>query len=181
MKNLMKPISPYLSAAALILALSLVSATSIAHEYVLGDIELVHPYAPPTPPGVAMAAGYVEIVNHGKQDDRLMGGKVDFAHEVQIHQTIVENDVSRMRELEGGLVIPAGSSVKIEPMGIHRMFADLADPLIEGDRQSVTLYFEKAGEIEVEFAIEHPIGDAMHGEQEGGMKMDGMEMEGMKH
>ena len=176
MKNLMKPISHYLSATGLILALCLVATTSMAHEYVLGDIEVKHPYAPPTPPGVAMAAGYMEIVNHGKQDDRLVGGKVYFAGEVQIHQTIVENEVSRMRELEGGLVLPAGSSVKIEPMGIHLMFADLAEPLIEGEPRSVTLYFERAGEIEVEFAIEHPESDAMHGKQ-----ADGMKMEGMKH
>lgn len=174
MKNLMKPISLCSCAASLMLALSLLPTTSIAHEYVLGDIEVVHPYAPPTPPGVPMAAGYLEIVNHGKQDDRLMGGKVGFAHEVQIHQTVVENDVSRMRELEGGLVVPAGSSVKIEPMGIHLMFAGLAEPLVEGDRQSATLYFEKAGEIEVEFAVEHPVNGTVHEEQEGGMKMEGM-------
>ncbi len=171
MKNTMKPISLHSCAASLILALSLVSTATIAHEYVLGDIEVVHPYAPPTPPGVAMAAGYLEIVNHGKQDDRLIGGKVYFAHEVQIHQTVVENDVSRMRELEGGLVIPAGSTVKVEPMGIHIMFAGLAEPLVEGDRQSATLYFEKAGELEVEFAIEHPDSDAMHEMQGGGMKL----------
>ena len=167
-------------AAGLMLALSLVSTHSTAHEYLVGDLEVVHPYAPPTPPGVAMAAGYLEIINHGKEDDRLVGGKVHFAHEVQIHQTVVENDVSRMRQLEGGLVIPAGTSVKIEPMGIHLMFADLAEPLVDGDRQSATLVFEKAGELKVEFAIEHPGSGIMDGMHEDGMKMEGMKMEGMK-
>ena len=180
MKNYLKPIFLQSFAAGLLLALSLEATPSMAHQYVAGDIEVVHPYAPPTPPGVAMAAGYMEIVNHGKEDDRLIGGKVDFAHDVQIHQTVVENDVSRMRQLKDGLVIPAGSSVKIEPMGIHLMFANLMEPLVDGDRQSATLYFEKAGELEVEFAIEHAGSDAVHDMQEGGMKMEGMKMEGMK-
>ena len=168
-------------AAGLMLALSSISIPSIAHEYVLGDIEVVHPYAPPTPPGVAMAAGYLEIINHGKQDDRLIGGKVYFAHEVQIHQTVIENDVSRMRQLEGGLVLPAGTTVKIEPMGIHLMFADLAEPLVEGDSQSATLYFENAGELTVEFPIEHPDSEDRDGMHEDAMNMDDTAMKGMKH
>ncbi len=181
MKNILKPIVLQSCAAALLLALSLKATPSLAHQYVVGDIEVMHPYAPPTPPGAAMAAGYMEIVNHGKEDDRLIGGKVYFAHDVQIHQTVVENDVSRMRLLEGGLVIPAGTSVKIAPMGIHIMFADLVETLVEGDSQSATLFFEKAGELKVEFVIEHPSTDAMDGMHEDGMEMEGMKMEGMKH
>lgn len=163
-------------AAGVLLTLSLVAAPCLAQEYSVGDIEVRHPYAPPTPPGVATAAAYLEIVNHGNQADRLTGGKVYFAHAVQIHQTVVEDDVSRMRQLEEGVVIPAGATVKIEPMGIHLMFTDLAEPLLEGDHQSATLYFEKAGELKFEFAIEHAGSgtmDEMHG--------DGMKMDGMKH
>lgn len=188
MNNYCKPMSPHACAAGWMLALvlSLASTLSTAHDYAVGDIEIVHPYAPPTPPGVAMAAGYLEIVNHGHQDDRLMGGKVDFARDVQIHQTVIENDVSRMRQITEGLVIPAGVSVQIEPTGIHLMFADLAEPLVDGERHVATLIFEKAGELKVEFAIEHPgsgtIGGKLQNEMpEGGMPMDGMKMEGMKH
>lgn len=181
MKKFLKPILLQSCAAALLLGLSLEATPSMAHQYVVGDIEVVHPYAPPTPPGVAMAAGYMEIINHGNEDDRLIGGKVYFAHDVQIHQTVVENDVSRMRQLKDGLVIPAGTSVKIEPMGIHIMFADLAEPLVEGDSQSATLIFEKAGEVKVEFVIEHPSSGTMDGMHEEGMLKEGMKMEGMHH
>lgn len=178
MKKLLNPPSLHSYAASVLLTLSLVSMPSIAHEYSVGAIEVVHPYAPPTPPGVAMAAGYLEIVNHGDQDDRLIGGEVYFAQELQIHQTVIENDVSRMRELKQGLVIPAGSTVKIEPMGIHLMFAKLAEPLIAGEGQSATLLFEKAGELEIEFAIVHSGSSAMDVMHKEGMTMDSLEMDG---
>lgn len=162
MKNYLCPLCLRSCAAGVLLALSILSNPSMAHEYSAGDIQVLHPYAPPTPPGVAMAAGYLEIVNHGDQDDRLIGGKVYFAHEVQIHQTVVEDDVSRMRHLAEGLVIPAGASVKIEPMGIHLMFVDLAEPLSEDEQHSATLFFETAGELKIVFAIEHPGSGTMH-------------------
>jgi len=157
---------------AALLALTAVVAPVMAHEYRVGDIEVIHPYAPPTPPGAPMAAGYLEIINHGTQDDRLVGGKVTFAHELQMHETTVEGDVSRMRQIEGGMLIPAGSTVKFEPLGKHLMFTDLAEPLVDGDRQSAVLTFEQAGDLEVEFAIEHAETGATDHENMDHGKMD---------
>lgn len=157
---------------AALLALTAVVAPVMAHEYRVGDIEVIHPYAPPTPPGAPMAAGYLEIINHGTQDDRLVGGKVTFAHELQMHETTVEGDVSRMRQIEGGMLIPAGSTVKFEPLGKHLMFTDLAEPLVDGDRQSAVLTFEQAGDLEVEFAIEHAETGAMSHENMDHGKMN---------
>jgi copper(I)-binding protein len=180
MTSILKPLSLRACATGALAALSLMTMPLMAHEYSLGDVQVLHPYAPPTPPGVGMAAGYLEIINHGDVDDRLIGGKVVFAADVQIHQTVLEDDVSRMRQLEAGLVIPAGATVKIEPMGIHLMFAGLTQPLREGDSQSATLIFEKAGEMNVEFIIEHPASGAMESMHMDGMNMDGMKMDGMK-
>ncbi len=164
-----------------LLALVTVAGPVMAHEYRAGDIEVVHPFAPPTPPGAPMAAGYLEIINHGQQDERLLGGKVTFAHELQLHETTVEGDVSRMRQITDGLVIPAGSTVKFQPMGKHLMFTDLAEPLVDGERKAATLSFENAGELEVEFAIEHAETGSMdhdnmdHGEMDhGDMKEEEM-------
>lgn len=178
MKNYLSSRSVRTSIVGALLALSTLATPVMAHEYRVGDIEVVHPFAPPTPPGVAMAAGYLEIINHGEQDERLVGGAVDFAEELQIHETTVEGDVSRMRQLTEGLVIPAGATVKFQPMGKHLMFTQLAEPLVEGERMSATLSFETAGDLQVEFAIEHPDSDAMkmdHGDMDhGDMNMDSM-------
>ena len=127
-----------------------------------------------------MAAGYLEIINHGTQDDRLLGGSVTFAHELQLHETTVEGDVSRMRQITGGLLIPAGATVIFQPMGKHVMFTDLAEPLVDGDSKPATLSFEHAGDIEVEFAVEHveagSTGDMDHSNMDHG-EMDHGDMD----
>jgi copper(I)-binding protein len=43
--------------------------------------------------------------------------------------------------------------VKLEPGGLHVMFIGLKQPLAAGSKLPVTLRFEKAGEVKVEFAI----------------------------
>ncbi len=41
--------------------------------------------------------------------------------------------VMRMREVTGGLAIPAGGSVELKPGGLHIMFVDLKAGLKAGD------------------------------------------------
>lgn len=47
------------------------------------------------------------------------------------------------------LDIPAGGSVTLEPGGYHVMLIDLAGPLAEGTELTITLTFERAGDLEV--------------------------------
>lgn len=47
------------------------------------------------------------------------------------------------------------------------MFMDLKQPLVEGETVSVTLQFEKAGEVEVPMAI-GPMNAGRHGGKDGG-------------
>lgn len=139
----------------LLTGLSITALPAPAHEFTGGDLEILHPNAPPTPPGVSSAAGYLVVVNDGDRADRLIGGDASpFADDVEIHRTTIENDVSRMRRLGDGLEIPAGSTVRLDPGDTHLMFIGLTAPLVDGDRHAATLVFERAGKIEVEFAVE---------------------------
>lgn len=135
---------------------ALAAAPLVAHEFRGGNLDLLHPSVPPTPPGANVAAGYVVIVNSGTEDERLLGGSAPFADGVELHRTTVENDVARMRRLDDGLAIPAGATVRLEPGGMHLMFVGLAEPLHDGERRPVTLVFERAGDVELEFAVERP-------------------------
>ena len=58
-----------------------------------------------------------------------------------------------MRPVDGGLAIPPGGTVVLEPGGRHLMFMGLLEPLEEGDRRIVTLAFEHAGAVEAEFVV----------------------------
>jgi copper(I)-binding protein len=76
------------------------------------------------------------------------------AREVQIHTMNMDGGVMRMRPVEGGLAIPAGGRVVLQPGGLHLMFMELSAPLVAGSTFPVTLRFANAGDIKVEFNIE---------------------------
>ncbi|MEQ8481607.1 MAG: copper chaperone PCu(A)C [Hoeflea sp.] len=159
----MKTITIALAAA----ALGLSATASLAHDYKLGALEIGHPYARATPPNAPVSGGYLTIRNNGETADRLIGGKAGFADRVEIHEMSMENDVMKMRELADGLEIPAGGEVELKPGGYHIMFIGLDSRMAEGDSRPVTLTFEKAGSIEVDFSVEDI--NAMRGD----MKKDG--------
>jgi len=58
-----------------------------------------------------------------------------------------------MRQLDGGLAIAPGSTVKLAPSGYHLMLNDIRRPLKQGDKITVTLDFEKAGKKDVTFSV----------------------------
>jgi len=125
-----------------------------AHDYRLGGLVIDHPWSRATPPGAEVAGGFMTIRNEGEAADRLVGGSAGFANGVEVHRTTMDDGVMRMREVEGGLEIPAGESVTLEPGGYHVMFVGLAEPLVEGEARIATLAFERAGAVEVEFTVE---------------------------
>lgn len=155
----------------LALALALGAAPGLAAEFKAGGIVVESAWARATPKGTEVGGGYLTIENRGDAPDRLTGGTADFAT-VEIHQTTSENGVSKMREVEDGLAIPAHGSVVFSPGGYHLMFTHLAHPLTKGGSVKATLDFEHAGPVEIEFKV-MGIGATGGGAMKGmkGMKM----------
>jgi copper(I)-binding protein len=79
----------------------------------------------------------------------------------------VNDGVMTMRPVEGGVAIPAGETVALQPGSYHIMFMGIAEPFTEGSRVPVVLTFEKAGDVAVELAVEK-----MGAKAPGGDKMD---------
>ena len=127
-----------------------------AHDYNIGSLNVGHPWARATPKGAAVAGGYLKITNTGKEADRLIGGSAAFAGRVEIHEMSEESGVMKMRHLPKGIEIKPGETVELKPGAVHVMFMDLKVPLVKDQkpRPKGTLVFEKAGTVEVEYAIE---------------------------
>ena len=133
--------------------LSQAAAPAIAQEFKGGDITIDKPWSRATPKGTSVGAGYLVIHNHGATADKLIGGSADFAGEVAVHEMTMDNGIMRMREMKSGLEIPANGEVTLAPKGYHIMFTDLKQPLKNGETLKVTLTFEHAGAIPVEFQV----------------------------
>lgn len=125
-----------------------------AHDYQAGSLTIDHPWSRATPPGAPTGGGFMTIHNAGEQSDRLIGGHSQFTQSISIHQTTMEDGTMRMMPLHEGLEIPAGGSVALKPGSYHLMLMGLDNPLVEGERRTITLEFEHAGEVEVELQID---------------------------
>jgi hypothetical protein len=101
----------------------------------------------------AQGAGYLTIANRGIAPDRLLAASSPAAPRLELHTHIHENGVMRMREVPA-IDIPAGQSVTLRPGGLHLMFIGLREELRQGAVVPVTLRFERAGEVRVEFAVQ---------------------------
>jgi periplasmic copper chaperone A len=120
---------------------------------VVDHLELADPWARAMQPGQPAGGGYLRITNHGDTPDRLVHAHTARAARVEIHAMSVVDDVMTMRPVEGGLDVPAGETVALEPGGYHIMFFGVADPFREGERLEVTLEFEQAGRVALEFPV----------------------------
>jgi hypothetical protein len=139
----------------------LLGGTAGAHELTVGDLQFIHPHIPQPAATAQVAAGYLAISNAGAEPDRLVGVSSTIAKSVSLHQSRVDaNGVASMSPVEM-LEIPAGETVLLEPGGYHIMFMGLTGRFSEGDMLPVTLTFEKAGAIEMEFMVDPADGAAM--------------------
>jgi len=137
--------------------LTLGSDFADAHDYHLGSLLIDHPWALATPNGAKVGAGYMKITNNGTEPDRLIALTSPAARRLVIHNQSTEGDVAKMRAVENGLEIKPGETVELKPGGTHIMFEDLTGPLIGPSRVKGTLIFEKAGAIDVDYAVK-PMG-----------------------
>ena len=153
---------------ALTFALAVGAAPALAQEFKAGDIVIEKPWARATPKGAEVGGAYLTIENKGATPDRLTGGSADLAT-VEVHETKSENGVMQMREVTGGLDIPAHGSVGLAPGGYHLMFTHLSQTFKNGETVKATLTFEHAGDVEVEFKVVGP-GASGPGDMKG-MKM----------
>ena len=112
------------------------------------------------PPGASMAAGYFELRNPGSTPLVLESLASGAFESVEMHETVEENGVSRMRALANATVAP-GETLRFEPGGMHLMLMGSTLPTDAPAPPSITMKLrlrDAAGgetrEIEAPFQVE---------------------------
>ena len=116
-------------------------------------VKIQDAYARSTNPQVA--AAFLGVMNHADADDRLIGVSSDAAKRVQLHTHREKDGVMSMIHAEEGFAVPAGEVTKLARGGDHVMLMGLTEPLKQGDVITVTLTFEKAGDVTLEIPIDN--------------------------
>ena len=152
----MRRVAGHFSAAVLAALAVMLAEIAAAEDYTAGTLQIGNPWARATPSGASIGAGYLTITNKGADTERLIGGSAAPASRLEVHTTVVEQGVAKMRTVKA-IEIPPGQTIELKPGGMHVMFVGLKQPLKQGQRIKGTLVFEKAGTVEIEFAVQ-PVG-----------------------
>lgn len=89
-----------------------------------------------------MSGAFMKLTNNTDEVITLVGGSASIAGMVEIHETVMGADGMQMQEIGGGLEIPAGQTVVLEPGGLHVMLMNLNEDILAGDEVEITLNFE---------------------------------------
>jgi copper(I)-binding protein len=119
------------------------------------QVTIENAWARATPPGAKTAAGYMVLRNSGGAD-RLIGAVSPAAERVEMHTTVRDGDIARMREVKS-YAIPANARFELKPGSAHLMLVDPKAPLTAGQKVPMVLKFEKAGEVNAQLEV-RPLG-----------------------
>jgi hypothetical protein len=107
-----------------------------------------------TPNGATVGAGYFTVTNKGTVPDRLIGVTSAAADHAEVHEMTMKSGVMTMRPLANGIEVKPGETVQLRPGGNHVMMFGLKQPLKAGEKVQGTLTFEKAGTLDIEYAVQ---------------------------
>lgn len=117
-----------------------------------GKLEVEEAWARAVPESMTMSAAYMKIVNGTGEDDSLISASSDVSEVTELHEMAMVDETMKMRQVEK-MDVPAGQTLELKPGGLHVMLIDLKGPLSEGQTVSLTLNFEKAGEIKIKAPV----------------------------
>lgn len=133
-----------------------VAATCLALPALADGIMVMDPYARAATPTAKTGAAFMTLHNMSDQDDRLIAVSTDAAKRVELHTHVESGDgVMQMREIEGGIALPAGEMHHMVRGGDHVMLMGLTGPLEQDAEITVTLVFETAGEMVVTVPVDN--------------------------
>lgn len=116
-------------------------------------VQVDHPWARASAGAATTGAAYLTLTDKGLPD-RLTAASSPVASMVELHETIDEGGVMKMRAVAGGIALQPGKPVALAPGGMHIMLMGLKAPLKAGDTFPLTLTFEHAAPATVTVTVE---------------------------
>lgn len=128
-------------------------ATASAHAE--GKLSVFDAWIRAAPPDARMLAGYATLKNTGDAPIKLLTVQSDAFRGSSIHETVVEHDVTRMRELPR-LDLAAGATIEMKPGGRHLMLVDPRHPIVVGDKIHMVFLLTDGTRVETYFDVIAP-------------------------
>ncbi|MBZ0290027.1 MAG: copper chaperone PCu(A)C [Anaerolineae bacterium] len=121
------------------------------------NMYVLNAWARPAGAGMPSSAAYALLLNLTEQDDILTSASTEIAKTVELHEmSMGEGDVMQMRPVEGGIAVPKGAAVVLQPGGLHIMLMELNNTVEVGDMVNLTLTFAESGEMQLTIPVQEP-------------------------
>lgn len=121
------------------------------------------------PGGSRTGAVYLTIHNTSLTDDLLLAVDSAAAQSTAVHQSIVEDDIAKMKPMPFGVEVKSGTEVILKPGSMHIMLTGLSAALEPGTSLPVEMVFREAGKLEIDVPV-LPIGAKDPAVSHGGHK-----------
>ncbi len=98
---------------------------------------------------------YLTLTNDTSRERWLVGLETPVASRAEIHETRMEGDIARMREVSS-IRLPPGETVELRPGGIHGMLIGVTRDLAPGDRFPLLLLFAGGDSLSTTVEVRRP-------------------------
>ncbi len=119
-------------------------------------VQVLDPWVQAAPPQAKVLAAYLELRSTGTEARTLRGASSPAFERVEIHRTVIANQIARMEPVTQ-LEIAPGSSLRMQPGGLHLMLINPRQRLQAGDSVSLSLQFKNGGTVAVLAKVRAPM------------------------
>lgn len=131
-----------------------ISTTAVAGDGKIGPLKIDDTWARPSIGKAGNSAAYMTITNSSGAADTLVAVTTPYAGKAELHTHIRDKDIMRMRQVKGGIPVPANGKVELKPGGYHVMLMKLKEPIKKDTMIPLTLTFKNAGNVTVHANIQ---------------------------
>jgi copper(I)-binding protein len=117
-----------------------------------GELTVQDAWARPASKG-ENGAVYFVIENDTDSHDALTGASTDIASAAEAHMSMQNDQGVMTMSMQDSVQIMPGENITFKPGGLHIMLVDLKQDLKVGDTFTLTLSFEKSGDITLEIQV----------------------------
>nr|ACX33902.1 hypothetical protein [uncultured prokaryote AT3] len=121
---------------------ALLSGSVLANDVAVGDVLIKDVWVRGTVAGQKATGAFMTLSS--AKGAVIIGGASPIAGAVEIHETLKDGEVMRMRQVKS-LPVLAGQARELKPGSHHVMLMELKQTLKEGDSVPLTLRFEQDG------------------------------------
>ncbi len=119
---------------------------------VLAEVTISDGWVRAMPPGSYMTAAYLSLENNAEESLKLISITSSAAKDCSIHETVIEDGMSRMHQLNA-IELPPSTKISLQPGGMHIMLMELNKPLIKGESFPLQLEFSDGSVKKIELKI----------------------------